>query len=81
MLTGDRTDRSRATTGRVSDEGAQQEEMRGQDNRNIGKDFTGRRTGASLLTPQAAPAFIINVWVCVCGHPYIKKQGVVHRQR
>lgn len=55
MLTGDMTDRNRATTGRVSDEGVEQEEMRGQDKRNIGKDFTGRRTGA-LINPSGCPS-------------------------
>lgn len=66
MLIGDMTGRNHATTGRVSEEGVEQEEMRGQDKRNIGKDFTGRGTGASLSTPQAAQAFMINSGgVCV----------------
>lgn len=39
MSTRDMPDRSHATTGRVSDDGADQEEMREQDERIVGKDF------------------------------------------
>lgn len=39
MLTCDMPDRNHATTGRFSDDGAEQEDTREQDKRNISKDF------------------------------------------
>lgn len=74
------TGRNHATTGRVSEEGVEQEEMRGQDKRNTGKDFTGRGTGASLSTPQAAQAFMINIWGCVWTSLHQKTGGCIQAE-